>query len=426
MNEITPDQDSSLEQWLDYLLRQHPIEIDMGLTRVTDVARNMSLLTPNKTVITVGGTNGKGTTCRLIESVLTVAGKNVGVYSSPHLLKFNERIRICGKDVTDAALIKAFYAIELNRNDISLTFFEYATLAALYIFSQADLDVILLEVGLGGRLDATNIIDADIGVITSIDLDHQEYLGNTRELVGIEKAGISRADQPFIIGEPDLPSPVLRLLKQKSAIPISVGTAFEYAINNNDWEYSGVDSNGQRHIIDLPMPELPLPNAATAITTILQYSADITDEYIRKGIACASMAGRFEQLSQSPRILLDVAHNPHAAKLLKQRLKQLLHKELHKKVYALCGMLKDKDIGSVLNVMANVIDDWSLVDLEVERGAQAGQLKQALIDEKQVHCFASISDAWQRLKHKITDEDVVIVFGSFYTVSGFKKLIEQG
>lgn len=414
-----PIANAALNQWLEYLLSIHPTEIDMGLARVSRVAQRLGLLDLGaSTVVTVGGTNGKGTTCAMLENILRLSGLTVGVYSSPHMLKYNERVRINGNDAGDSALVAAFAQIEAARDDISLTFFEYATLAGLMLFKAAKLDVIILEVGLGGRLDATNMIDADISVVTSVDLDHERYLGNTRELVGREKAGIFRKGRPAIVGEPNLPHTVNDVANDVGAILYRVGNEFSYQAHDNLWNFQGQVLK----LCDLALPSLPLPNAATVLAVIEQGWPDIAPTIIAKGISTAQLTGRLERVNEQPLILLDVAHNPHAARFLVQQLKPIV---AGKRVFALCGMLKDKDIAGVLPVVSALVDVWYLVSLHTERGASASQLHQTLAPEDNAIEFEQIDAAWLALKAQIRPDDVVIVFGSFYTVAGFKTLLMQ-
>lgn len=414
-----PTANAALDQWLEYLLSIHPSEIDMGLTRVSKVAQRLGLLDLRPaTVVTVGGTNGKGTTCAMLENILRLSGLTVGVYSSPHMLNYNERVRINGNDASDSALVAAFEQIETARGDISLTFFEYATLTGLMLFKAAKLDVIILEVGLGGRLDATNMIDADISVVTSVDLDHESYLGNTRELVGREKAGIFRQGRPAIVGEPNLPHTVNDVANDVGAILYRVGKEFSYQVHGNLWDFQGQVLK----LRDLALPSLPLPNAATVLAVIERGWPDIAPGIIAKGISTARLTGRLERVNEQPLILLDVAHNPHAARFLAQQLKPIV---TGKRVFALCGMLKDKDIAGVLPVIDPLIDAWYLVSLHGERGASASQLHQTLAPETNAAEFEQIDAAWMALKAQIQPDDVVIVFGSFYTVAGFKSLFKQ-
>lgn len=413
-----PTTDASLALWLDYLMLIHPTEIDMGLDRVSIVADRLGLRALGKTkVVTVAGTNGKGTTCAILEHILLLAGHSVGVYSSPHILKYNERIRINGVDALDTQVVEAFVAINRAREDISLSFFEFATLAGLYLFKSSQLDVILLEVGLGGRLDATNIIDSDIAVVTSIDLDHQEYLGDTRESVAFEKAGVFRASRPAIVGEPDIPTSLLDVAKLKGAELYCVGKDFNYHFVQHNplyWDFNG----STRVISRLPVPQLPLPNAATALAVIELGWPEISTDIIKKAIGNARLEGRFELVCEQPLIILDVAHNPHAARYLATRLNTFKFKRL----YALCGMLKDKDCTEVISILAEQIDHWSFTALDTERSATPQQLQTALRVSGSSSQYASLGAAWSELSSKLTPEDAVIVFGSFYTVAEFKAL----
>ncbi len=403
--------------WLDYLLAIHPTEIDMGLERVTQVATRLGVQSLGSTkVITVAGTNGKGSTCRMLEQIMRAAGYRVGVYSSPHILNYNERVRIDGVDAPDSDFISAFEIIEAARGDTSLTFFEYATLAGLLLFKQAKLDLVILEVGLGGRLDATNIIDADVSVVTAIDLDHQAYLGDTRELVGREKAGIFRHNRPAIVGDAEMPASVVEVANEKGALLKAVGQAFCYKQTSTGWDFCGEHWQFE----GLPRPQLPLPNAATSLAALEQLWPELSEAAICSGLASARLSGRMEHICEAPLIILDVAHNPHAARYLAQRLDELQAKG---RVYGVCGMLKDKDIEGVMQALAPSIDSWLLVTLHNERGADAGRLRKALPDGCDAREFEQMQDCWQYLKPKLGAEDVVIVFGSFYTVSGFKALI---
>ncbi|QYJ96234.1 bifunctional tetrahydrofolate synthase/dihydrofolate synthase [Shewanella alkalitolerans] len=423
-----PNAQSGLNDWLNHLMAIHPTEIDMGLGRVAAVAKVMGLDSLEGTkVVTVAGTNGKGTTCAMIEAIMREAGQRVGVYSSPHMLKYNERVRIDGVDASDEALIEAFCAIDAARGDTSLTFFEYATLAGLYLFKQAKLDLVLLEVGLGGRLDATNIIDADIAVITAIDIDHQEYLGDTRELVGREKAGIMRAGRPAVIGDPDLPVSVVEYAESIGAKMVRVNHEFSYQASETDWCFELGDmpqsSVPQFSLSGLPLPTLPLANAATALAVVQlllaeQFVTEAARTSIAAGLSGAKLTGRLEVVSEQPKIILDVAHNPHAAAYLAQRLEAYKGK----RIFALCGMLKDKDCRAVLGLLEDQIHAWYLTDLNCERSAKAQDLLSYLTGDKAAYGFASVEQAYQALKPEIGQSDVVIVFGSFYTVAEFKQL----
>ncbi|KFZ36745.1 folylpolyglutamate synthase [Shewanella mangrovi] len=412
-----PAANASIAQWLDYQLALHAIEIDMGLTRVTQVAEKLGVIKLPSKVITVGGTNGKGTTCRMLEEILLAAGYSVGVYSSPHLQRYNERIRINQHDVADDAIVAAFELIEQTRAQTSLTFFEFGTLAALLLFKQRQPDFVILEVGLGGRLDATNIVDSTITAITSVDLDHQAFLGNTREQVGFEKAGIFRFGCAAIVGEPDMPATVADVAESKGAFLKRVGQQFSYLQDENHWQFTGE----HWHFNELPLPQLPLPNAATTLAVLEQLLPALPLDAIHTGLSRATLTGRMERLSEHPLVILDVAHNPHAARYLAQRLQVMLQ---GRRCYAVCGMLKDKDIHGVMQIMAPLVQQWSLVTLHNERGATAAELHQALPSAQNASLFDDFSTAWRALAPTLSQEDVVIVFGSFYTVSGFKEVVQ--
>ncbi|MCL1143665.1 bifunctional tetrahydrofolate synthase/dihydrofolate synthase [Shewanella gaetbuli] len=430
-----PTQESNLTDWLDYLLAIHPTEIDMGLTRVTQVAKQLNVLDLQPAqIITVAGTNGKGTSCAMLESILIESGKTVGVYSSPHLVHYNERVRINQQDCLDEQFIAAFSAIEAARGEISLTFFEYATLAALYLFKLAKLDVILLEVGLGGRLDATNMVDSTATIITSIDLDHQEYLGDTRELVGREKAGVCRTGCISVIGEPNLPQSVIDYAEQIQCQLVRVGDDFNYQLQQDSWLFQSdlVSFNG------LSLPRLPLANAASVVALVTKLWPQITQDMVNNGLQKAYLPGRLEQLMSAPDVLVDVAHNPHAARYLAEQLQRLPSKNgQQRRIIAICGMLKDKDISSVLATLATVISQWNMVTLHNDRGATSTYLAQKLngtidiqlaqgIEHKPLNLvqeFDSMSLAWDAVRKTINADDVVIVFGSFYTVAAFKSLM---
>ena len=425
---IAPNKDAHLDEWLDYLLAIHPSEIDMGLARVSIVAKRLALINLQPAqVITVAGTNGKGTTCAMLESILIQSGKTVGVYSSPHLLRYNERVRINQQDCTDDQFIAAFQAIEQARAEISLTFFEYATLAGLYLFKHAQLEVIILEVGLGGRLDATNMIDSTATIITSIDLDHQEYLGDTRELVGREKAGVCRSECISIVGEPNLPQSVVDYAQQISCQLIRVGHEFDYQLNNDNWTFS-------THITQSPaltLPTLPLANAACVVALMDKLWPEINSATINKGLELASLPGRLECVNQIPFVLVDVAHNPHAAKYLAEQLRKKI--AVSGKIVAICGMLKDKDISGVFAELVDVVNHWNMVTLSTERGASSAQLIALMepIAQNQLNhsaafelnAFNNMNEAWTAVNATIEPNDVVIVFGSFYTVAAFKLLM---
>src|SRR5690606_14722970 len=303
-------QPATLHDLLAWIERQHPREIEMGLERVRVVARAMGLGRPATHVVTVAGTNGKGSTVAFIDAVARAAGLRTGVYSSPHLLAYNERVRIDGVDIDDAALVDAFSAVEAARGDVPLTYFEFGTLAALRLFEQAGLDLVVLEVGLGGRLDATNLVDADVAVVTTVDLDHQDWLGDDREAIGAEKAGIARAWKPLVVGDDDPPASVLRHAYAIGASAIRAGSDFFFErLVGARWRWRELD-----YALDLPLPALAAPvqlrNAAIAIAALRALEIEIPDEAVVRGIAKARLPGRLQRFERrGAAVFVDVGHN---------------------------------------------------------------------------------------------------------------------
>ncbi|EOU6486197.1 bifunctional tetrahydrofolate synthase/dihydrofolate synthase [Escherichia coli] len=410
----TPQAASPLASWLSYLENLHSKTIDLGLERVSLVAARLGVLKPAPFVFTVAGTNGKGTTCRTLESILMAAGYKVGVYSSPHLVRYTERVRVQGQELPESAHTASFAEIESARGDISLTYFEYGTLSALWLFKQAQLDVVILEVGLGGRLDATNIVDADVAVVTSIALDHTDWLGPDRESIGREKAGIFRSEKPAIVGEPEMPSTIADVAQEKGALLQRRGVEWNYSVTDHDWAFS--DAHGT--LENLPLPLVPQPNAATALAALRASGLEVSENAIRDGIASAILPGRFQIVSESPRVIFDVAHNPHAAEYLTGRMKAL---PKNGRVLAVIGMLHDKDIAGTLAWLKSVVDDWYCAPLEGPRGATAEQLLEHLGNGKS---FDSVAQAWDAAMAGAKAEDTVLVCGSFHTVAHVMEVID--
>ena len=417
MENITlPQATSPLAAWLSYLESLHSKAIDMGLERVSQVAARLDVLKPAPFVFTVAGTNGKGTTCRTLESMLMAAGYKVGVYSSPHLVRYTERVRVQNAELAESAHTASFAEIEAARGDISLTYFEYGTLSALWLFKQAQLDVVILEVGLGGRLDATNIVDPDVAVVTSIALDHTDWLGPDRESIGREKAGIFRAGKPAIVGEPEMPHTIADVAQEKGALLQRRDVDWRYSVTQSGWRFE--DAKGA--LDNLPLPQVPQPNAATALAALRASGLAVNEQAIRDGIQQAILAGRFQIVSESPRLILDVAHNPHAAAYLAGRLKSLPKTG---RVLAVIGMLHDKDIGGTLACMETVVDSWYCAPLEGPRGATAEQLMEHL---GQGQTFASVEQAWHEAMADARPEDTVLVCGSFHTVAHVMDVMDAG
>ncbi|CDL82487.1 bifunctional tetrahydrofolate synthase/dihydrofolate synthase [Xenorhabdus szentirmaii] len=419
-----PQATSPLMTWLSYLGNLHTKAIDMGLERVGKLGNQLGLLNPAPKVITVSGTNGKGTTCHTLESVFLAAGLKVGVYSSPHLVRYTERVRIQGKEPTEQDFCRVFADIEAQRGDISLTYFEYGTLAALQLFKEADLDVVILEVGLGGRLDATNIVDADIAAITSIALDHTDWLGNDREHIGREKAGIFRRGRFAVVGELDMPLSIAEVADELGAKLFRRGPDWNFSADENSWNWS---TEGQQ-FDGLPIPNLPLANAATAMGVIhclLQQddkvSRAINEQAIHSGLRNAQLPGRFQIIRENPRVILDVAHNPHAAGYLVQKLAEL-PRSPNSKIRGVVGMLEDKDIAGTLACLSQQIDEWYCASLHELRGAEASVLAGYLA---QARTFTEVEPAWQQAMEEASAQDIIVVCGSFHTVAHVMEALEE-
>jgi len=402
-----PQGTSSLDEWLYYLERLHAKTIDLGLERIGQVATLIGLLRPAQRVITVAGTNGKGTTCRLLEAVLMAEGLKVGVYSSPHLLRYTERVRIQGRELPECQHSEAMAAIETGRGDTSLSYFEFGTLAAFWLFKQAALDVAILEVGLGGRLDATNVVDADVAVITSIALDHTELLGPDRESIGREKAGILRAGKPAVVGEPDRPASIDRVAGLLGAPLYCRDRDWSFSVDGDVWCWRDADVT----LDNLPLPSIPLANAATALAALRKWPLPVSERAIRQGLRDAALPGRFQTIGQQPLRILDVAHNPHAAGYLSQRLAKLA---ITGHVLAVVGMLADKDIAGTLAALHGQVDQWYCASLEGPRAATAVQLAAHL---NGALLFDDVPAAWLQALRDAGPEDCVLVFGSFHTVA---------
>jgi len=410
---------TSLAAWLAYLETLHPKAIAMGLERVAAVHAKMAapLVCP---VVTVTGTNGKGSTCAMLESVLRSGGHRTGLYTSPHLVRYNERVRLDGEPLGDDELVRAFNAVEDARDDVPLTYFEYGTLAALWIFARAGLDVAILEVGLGGRLDAVNIIDADVAVVTSIDLDHMDYLGPTRDDIAFEKAGIFRRGRPVVCAEPDPPS-TLTAHAQAIAAPIAqIGRDFGYVAEERQWQYWG--PGGRRS--GLPYPSLrgmyQLANAATALAVVdfLRDRLHVAAGAVRDGLVAVEFRGRFQVLPGRPTVVLDVAHNPHAARALAATLGTMGY---FPETLAVFGMLADKDLAGVIAAVQARIGRWFVVTLPGPRGATAVQvgalLAQAGVAPAAVRMFDDVASGLAAAREEAGEADRIVVFGSFLTVA---------
>ncbi|EGR2794545.1 bifunctional tetrahydrofolate synthase/dihydrofolate synthase [Vibrio navarrensis] len=402
-----PQATSPMAVWLDYLANIHTSAIDLGLDRVQAVATKAQLTKPAPTVITVAGTNGKGSTCALMEAILLDAGYSVGVYSSPHLIRYNERVRVNGVDLADDKHCAAFDFIEKQRGEISLSFFEFGTLAALRLFQTEQVDVVLLEVGLGGRLDATNVVDHDVCVITSLALDHVDWLGDDIAVIGYEKAGIFRSGKPAICGQPTPPATVAAHADDIGAELYQVGIQFDYQQHGERWNWQ----HGAFALDDLPVPGLPLPNAATALMALGVSNLEISDVNIVNGLKNARLAGRMQVLQQAPLVLMDVAHNPHSAQYLTRQL-QLNYPD--KTIRVVVAMLHDKDIRATLAALSPVAAHWYPASLTGPRAANASELLGYLPPE--TVGYETPVAAFEQAMNDVSSEEMVLVVGSFHTV----------
>ncbi len=422
---------SSLADWLAYLEALHPTTIEMGLERVNKVRLALGLI-PRFPIIIVGGTNGKGSVCAMLESILHRAGYIVGCYTSPHLLRYNERIRIAMKEIDEGRLCYAFEQIDAARKHChtSLTFFEFGTLAAVQLFVQARVDVAILEVGLGGRLDAVNIFDADCAIVTSIDLDHIDYLGDTREKIGLEKVAIFRKSKPAICGETDLPQSVKQQVANIGADFYQLTKDFGFSKKNTQWDFWG--PRGWK--FSLPLPALhgdkQLQNASTSLAALdaLYELVPVSMNDVRQGLAETVLSGRFQVISTQPMIVLDVAHNPAAASVLSRN---LVVTKPPGYTYAVFAMLQDKDIGGVVQELKNDIDCWLVSTVDSSRTATAehviNEIREAGIScsGDRVHKFPNCVAAFVFACERATKNDRICIFGSFYTVSDVLQYINS-
>ncbi|HSN21488.1 MAG TPA: bifunctional tetrahydrofolate synthase/dihydrofolate synthase [Usitatibacter sp.] len=416
----------SLPDWLAWISAQHPSNIALGLDRVREVLGRMELssVAPAKAggrpcVVTVGGTNGKGSTCAMLERILLEAGYRVGTYTSPHILRYNERVRLQGEDVDDATLVRSFERVEAARGSTPLTYFEFGTLAALAVFTEAQVEAMVLEVGLGGRLDAVNLVDADCSIVASVDIDHVDWLGGDRESIGFEKAGIFRPGRPAIFGDTNPPR---RLVEQAAAIGADLqvlGRDFRVESHPGQWDFVG--RRGAKHA--LPIPALrgrwQLKNAASAIAALDELAArlPVSIGEVRRGLALVRLAGRLQSLPGRPTIVLDVAHNPHAARALADALGEMAFAENTLAVFA---MLADKDIAGVVDAVKARIDRWYVSAAQAERAAPAARVAEILAQHdpgKPLRSFATVDAALAAARGDAGPNDRIVVFGSFTTVA---------
>ncbi|GAB4507231.1 MAG: bifunctional tetrahydrofolate synthase/dihydrofolate synthase [Sulfuricaulis sp.] len=417
----------TLSDWLAWIETLHPRTIELGLERVHAVLDNMGLRRPPYAAIAITGTNGKGSTTAMCETILRCAGYRVGAYTSPHLITYNERIRIDGRAATDAELCGAFERIEAARGNVPLTYFEFGTLAAFDLFQSAKIDIAVLEVGMGGRLDAVNAVDADVSIVTAVDIDHVSWLGTTREAIGREKAGIFRHGRPAICGDPNPPAIIATEAARIGARFLQIGRDFHIERTGTDWTWRG----GGRLRAGLPHPSLrgdyQLYNAACVLAALdaLADRFPVTQANVRDGLISGVIPGRFQVLPGRPVRVLDVAHNAQAARSLATTLKQ---QAVPGRTLAVFGMLKDKDIVSVIGPLAGVVDRWYPATLNVPRGATAAQLIEALTAAgvcTPVQEFDDVHRAYAAALRDAGEADRVVIFGSFHTVGDILAVLEK-
>jgi dihydrofolate synthase / folylpolyglutamate synthase len=408
---------TTLADWLTFLESLHPKTIALGLERVAEVKQRLQLA-PAFPIIVVGGTNGKGSVCSMLEAILHAAGYRVGCYTSPHLLAYNERVRIGKQPVSDDELCASFEQIERVRGDVALTYFEFGTLAAMQCFISHAVEVAILEVGLGGRLDAVNVFDGDCAVVTSIAIDHTDYLGDTREKIAFEKAGIFRAGKVAVFGDTDMPEAIAAQAQKIGAQLRRLGKEFSFKAGELQWEYQGMSRRSS-----LPFPALrgafQLNNASTVLAVLeaVKERLPVDMGAVRRGLMEVELAGRFQVVPGKPVLILDVAHNPHAAHSLARTLNSMPDCA---RTWAVCAMLKDKDMAGVVREMIWQVDVWLVAGIAAPRGASAEELGLVVQQELMggvVLSFATVTEALHHACKEAGENDRIIAFGSFYTVA---------
>ncbi|MBE9516664.1 MAG: bifunctional tetrahydrofolate synthase/dihydrofolate synthase [Proteobacteria bacterium] len=422
----------TLDHWLAYIEKQHPANIELGLDRLRPVYERMAPVKsakPTCPVIAVAGTNGKGSSVAMLASILRAAGHRVGTYTSPHLVHYNERVAIDGRPLDDASLCAGFEAVEAARGDTPLTYFEYGTLCAFWCLAQAELDAWILEVGLGGRLDAVNIIDADVALITRIGLDHQDWLGDDREKIGFEKAGIMRSGKVVVCSDPQPPAVIAAQAHNCGAQLLQLGADFDYVTKGAQWDWQC----GEASVTGLPRPALmgdfQLDNAAgvLAVAKLAGLPLAPDNNAIAAGLQQVRLAGRLQRLADAPEVLLDVAHNADSAAALSSSLSA---NPGAGDTLAVWAMYQDKDIAAVARIMKGCIDQWYVGSLPGPRGAERTGLTAALteagVESGQIKAYDDPLSAYRAAIAAATDDDRIVVFGSFETAGGILAQMQKG
>ncbi len=426
MKPHAPHSTDTLTTWLDYWGHVHVTGIDLGLERVIPVAEKLGVMQPEAKVFTIAGTNGKGSTTTTLAAILNAQGYKVGLYQSPHIYRFNERVKLAGVEADDQSLVDAFVQVDQARREcgLSLSFFEATTLAAFLIFKQQQCDVWVLEVGLGGRLDVVNVIDPDVAVITNIGLDHVDWLGDTVEKIAFEKAGIIRPNIPVVFaGQQQLPQAIQDKVAETKAQLYTLNQDYFYQLDEDGQTWSFASSGST---LKLPVGLLALDNISTAVAAVLVSRVEVSQHAIATGIQQARLQGRFEiRKIQDKTVIFDAGHNAHGVEfLLKQLRKFLKYNKQYTEVVAVFSMLADKDIPSVTDLLKTTVKDWFIANLDVPRAAPVQQIQDAL-QGQQVHEFGSIQQAFETVLKQGNNNQLILVCGSFHTLEAVWEYLEE-
>ena len=413
----------SLEHWLSYIETLNPEEIELGLDRIRPVYEKLINSPLAKKIILVGGTNGKGSTVEYLSELLRDKNKRVGTYTSPHLFSFNERIRINGKECSDSSILNSFMTVERARESIPLTYFEFSTLAAIQIFSESELDVVILEVGLGGRLDAVNVVEPDISILTNVELDHQDWLGNNREVIGKEKADIFREGKPAVLAQKNLPKSVFQEAIRKEAVLYTLNTDFGYEIDEiaDNWSYFFSKDDKNLTISKINLTNLSVESASAALTTFILLGEEFNED-LKKVIEKTNLKGRCELIKN--KFLLDVSHNPAAVQNLKHFIRRNF--KTRNRIVAVFGVMSDKDVLGMVEPIKKIVSRWYVTSPEIGRAMKTSKLTSLLREstDSEIIEVDRVKDAVHRAFKDSSEETLILVLGSFYTVSEAVPVIE--
>ena len=413
----------SIEHWLSYIETINPEEIELGLDRIRPIYEKLINCPLAEKVILVGGTNGKGSTVEYLSELLRDKNKRVGTYTSPHLFSFNERIRINGKECSDSSILNSFMTVERARESIPLTYFEFSTLAAIQIFSESELDVVILEVGLGGRLDAVNVVEPDISILTNVELDHQDWLGNNREVIGKEKADIFREGKPAVLAQKNLPKSVFQEAIRKEAVLYTLNTDFGYEIDElaDNWSYFFSKDDKNLTISKINLTNLSVESASAALTTFILLGEEFNED-LKKVIEKTNLKGRCELIKN--KFLLDVSHNPAAVQNLKHFIRRNF--KTRNRIVAVFGVMSDKDVLGMVEPIKKIVSRWYVTSPEIGRAMKTSKLTSLLREstDREIIEVDRVKDAVRRAFKDSSEETLILVLGSFYTVSEAVPVIE--